>query len=92
MYSPLRALGLLALVTLLIGLVPILRFLYFFAIGEGDGHVQSLILGSMFFILGYFTMVIAIISDLIASNRRLLELTLERVRRMEIEVQKRANE
>ncbi|MEM9371217.1 MAG: glycosyltransferase family 2 protein [Pseudomonadota bacterium] len=84
MYRPLRVFGTLAAIMIVIGLVPILRFLYFYLIGEGDGHVQSLILGTMFFSLGYLTFVVALLSDVTASNRQLLESTLERVRRIEL--------
>ncbi|MEM7668605.1 MAG: glycosyltransferase family 2 protein [Pseudomonadota bacterium] len=84
MYRPLRVFGTLAVIMIAIGLVPILRFLYFYAIGQGDGHVQSLILGTMFFSLGYLTFVVALLSDVTASNRLLLESALERVRRIEL--------
>jgi glycosyltransferase involved in cell wall biosynthesis len=86
MYRPLRMFGLLGLVMSLVGLFPILRFLYFYAIGDGGGHVQSLILGGMFFALGYVTLVIALLSDTIATNRQMLEATLERVRSMELAI------
>lgn len=85
MYQPLTAFSMIGLVMLLIGAVPILRFLYFFIIGDSAGRVQSLILGSMFFTTGYLTMIIALLSDTIATNRQLLENTLERVKRMELE-------
>ena len=85
MYQPLTAFSMIGAVMLLIGSVPILRFLYFFVIGDGAGRVQSLILGSMFFVTGYMTMIIALLSDTIATNRQLLESTLERVKRMELE-------
>ena len=85
MYSPLRAIGAMAAAMMLLGTIPIVRFLYFYFTGDGDGHVQSLVLGSMFFILGYLTLVIALLSDIIASNRKLIEMTLERVRRIELD-------
>lgn len=84
MYSPLRVFGALGLVMGLLGTVPIVRFLYFYAIGEGDGHVQSLMLGAMFFALGYVTVVIALLSDTIATNRQLLEHTLTRLRQIDL--------
>ena len=84
MYQPLQAFMVLGLVMLAIGAVPILRFLYFFIIGDSAGRVQSLILGAMFFTTGYLTLVIALLSDTIATNRQLLESTLERVKRMEL--------
>lgn len=81
LYRPLRALGSLALLLVATGMFPILRFLYFFSIGEGGGHIQSLILGSMLFMMGFVTFVGALLSDIISGNRMLLERTLERQRR-----------
>lgn len=66
-----------------IGALPIIRFLYFYMIGEGDGKVQSLLLGTMFLVMGYITFVAAIIGDSISVNRRLNEQILERVKRLE---------
>ncbi len=84
MYQPLTAFATIGVIMLLIGAIPILRFLYFFLIGDSAGRVQSLILGSMFFVTGYLTLIIALLSDTIATNRQLLEATLERVKRMEL--------
>ena len=50
-----------------------LRFLYFYAIGEGDGHVQSLILAAALIGVGFQTFLTAFVTDLQAANRRLLE-------------------
>ncbi len=85
MYQPLTAFSLIGAAMLLIGAVPILRFVYFFLIGEGAGNIQSLILGAMFFVMGYTTLIIALLSDTIATNRQLLENTLERIKRMELD-------
>lgn len=50
-----------------------LRFLYYFFTGDGNGHVQSVVL-SVFLMGSAFNLVIvAIITDLIAANRQLLE-------------------
>jgi len=68
-----------------IGVLPILRFLWFYAIGEGDGHVQSLVLGGVLVLAGYFTIVVAFLSDIVGTNRRLTEETLIRLRRLEAE-------
>lgn len=89
MFSPLRAFGSLGLLMIFAGALPILRFLYFYATGDGDGHVQSLLLGSLLVALGYVTVVIALLSDTIATNRQLLESTLERVRKLELAAQRR---
>lgn len=50
-----------------------LRFLYYFFTGFGDGHVQSVIL-SVFLMGSAFNLaILAILADLIAANRQLLE-------------------
>lgn len=84
MYMPLRTFLLFGSIMLAIGTIPILRFLYFYVIGEGQGHIQSLVIGGVFLMIGYFTVMIAFLSDTIATNRRLLESTLMRVRRLEL--------
>ena len=45
MYRPLRLFTLTGSLILLVGLGAIARFLYFYFSGEGDGHVQSVVLG-----------------------------------------------
>ena len=50
-----------------------LRFLWFFFNGEGDGHIQSLILGSILILLGAQAIMTAFLADLTAANRKLLE-------------------
>ena len=80
MYRPLRTFLTLGLAMAAIGLVPILRFIYYYLIGEGDGMIQSLVIGSLFVTAGYVTIVIAFLGDAIATNRRLTEECLERLR------------
>lgn len=50
-----------------------LRFLYFFLTGNGGGHTQSLILASILLGMGFQTVLIAFVADLLAANRILLE-------------------
>lgn len=86
MYQPLRVFVLLGALITLIGLIPIVRFLIFYIMGDGDGHIQSVILGGVLTLLGIITFLIAIIADLINFNRQLIEQTLEKVRRMELQM------
>jgi glycosyltransferase involved in cell wall biosynthesis len=90
MYQPLRVFVLIGGLITLVGLIPIARFLIYYFMGEGDGHVQSLILGSVISLLGAFTFLIALIADLINFNRQLIEQTLEKVRRVELELLNRS--
>jgi glycosyltransferase involved in cell wall biosynthesis len=83
MYRSLYAFLTLGFVMLAIGAIPILRFIYYFLIDEGAGKIQSLVIGSLFVGIGYITIVIAFQSDAIATNRRLTEEVLERLRQMD---------
>lgn len=56
-----------------VGALVMLRFLYFFVIGDGAGHVQSLIFGSVIISVGLNTVLLGVMADLIAINRRLIE-------------------
>lgn len=82
-YNPLRTFVGLGLVITLIGLAPILRFLLFYLQGNGEGHVQSLVIGGALLVLGTTVAVMGILADLIAANRKLIEANLTRLRRIE---------
>lgn len=86
MYRPLRTFTWIGGFLLLIGIIPIIRFVVFYFMGEGSGHIQSLILGGVVVILGFNTLVMGLLSDLIGWNRKLLETVLEKTRRIEIDV------
>ena len=85
MYQPLRLFFFLGSLLILIGALPILRFLFFYFTSGGGGHIQSLLLGSVLIILGFITFLVGLVADLISFNRQLLEMTLERVRRLELD-------
>lgn len=50
-----------------------IRFLYFFSVGQGQGHIQSLILTAVLFFIGFQLVVLGLLADLISTNRRMLE-------------------
>ena len=50
-----------------------LRFLYYFFTGDGDGHVQSVVLSVFLMGSGFNLAIMAVMTDLIAVNRQLLE-------------------
>ena len=72
-YRPFRFFMLIGTVLFLIGFAVGLRFLYFYMAGEGDGHIQSVILSAVLLGMGFQTMLVAFIADLQATNRKLLE-------------------
>src|SRR6058998_740245 len=66
------------------GLLLGLRFIFYFAEGQRGGHIQSLILAAVLLITGFHTMLIGLLADLTAVNRRLSEEMLIRLKRMEM--------
>lgn len=89
MYQPLRIFSLIGALIALIGLIPIIRFLYFYFFMGGEGKIQSLIIGSALLTVGSITIVVGLLADLVGRNRQLLEMTLERVRRLDLESRNR---
>lgn len=83
MYKPLKFFSALGGILLLIGLILGMRFLVFMAMGDGDGHIQSLILVAIMLMMGFQTIAIGLLGDTIAANRKLLEDVQYRVRKME---------
>ena len=69
----------------LIGIGLVIRFLYFYFIGFGSGHIQSLIFASILLISSVQLAIIAVIGDLLSINRRLLEDIQTRIKKIELE-------
>jgi glycosyltransferase involved in cell wall biosynthesis len=90
MYKPLRAFVGLGLVLAVIGLLPIIRFLYFYLIGDGAGHIQSLVLGGVLVVIAVISLVVGLLADLIGFNRQLLEINLEKTREIELRLHRAA--
>lgn len=92
MYRPLQFFvtlgGILAAVGVAIGI----RFVYYFAIGQGNGHTQSLILASMMIILGVMTGIVGLQADIIAGNRKLLEDIQYHVRKLDYDGTKKRDD
>lgn len=83
MYQPIRLFGAISIFLILVGALGILRFLGFYFQGGGSGHLQSLVLSAVLVIVGFQVGLIGLVADLIAANRRLVEETLYRVRRLD---------
>lgn len=82
-YRPLRVFVMAGALAIFAGLLLGLRFLYFYVIGQGDGHIQSLILTAVLLIIGFQTLLIGLVADLVGANRKITEELLHRVRRLE---------
>jgi glycosyltransferase involved in cell wall biosynthesis len=88
MYNPLRVFFFIGGTSILLGFLLGLRYLYLYLTAAASGHIQSLILSAILVIVGFQVMVIGLVADLIAANRRLNEDILYRVRKMELARQK----
>jgi glycosyltransferase involved in cell wall biosynthesis len=67
-----------------LALVPSVRFLVLFlAPGEDDGNVQSLIFASIMAVAALLSIALGILSDLLRTNRTLLEEQLERIKQIQ---------
>ncbi|MBM9519516.1 glycosyltransferase family 2 protein [Desulforhopalus vacuolatus] len=82
-YRPFRFFGTIGAVFVSAGFLIGLRFLWFYFNGNGNGHIQSLILAGLLLSIGFQTFLIAFIADLQAANRKLLEDIRFRTRRQD---------
>jgi len=85
MYKPLRVFFYIGCFFVLGGLIPSIRFLFYYFMGHGSGHIQSLILAAILFIIGFQIFMIGLVADIISCNRKLIEETLLRVKHMELD-------
>ena len=84
-YRPMLFFWLIGSAFTLAGLVAGVRFVVYYLAGQGGGHVQSVVFAALAVILGFLMFVLGFLSDLISTNRRLLERTEWRVRRLELD-------
>jgi glycosyltransferase involved in cell wall biosynthesis len=80
-YQPIRTFSVLGIVFVVAGTYPLLRFLYFFWQGDGEGHIQSLIIGGVMTTVGAQVFVLSLIASALSWNRRMIEELLYRERR-----------
>jgi glycosyltransferase involved in cell wall biosynthesis len=85
-YEPLRVFLTAASIVGLAAFVVWGRFLLLFIPGEGEGHIQSVVLGAMLFVVAVQLAALGVIGDLLASNRVLIQRALERTRRIELKL------
>ena len=83
MYKPLKFFCIIGGIISGLGALLGIRFLIYFINGFGNGHIQSLILSSMLVLLGFQTLVIGFLGDIISVNRKILEDIQYRIKEME---------
>ncbi|MBW1673502.1 MAG: glycosyltransferase family 2 protein, partial [Deltaproteobacteria bacterium] len=72
-YKPFTFFATIGVILFALGMLIGIRFLYFYFSGSGSGHIQSLILASILIGIGFQTIMVAFIADLLSVNRKLLE-------------------
>jgi glycosyltransferase involved in cell wall biosynthesis len=82
-YEPLKTFAVLGGVFVTVGVMLGGRFLYYYWTFRGQGKIQSLILAAVLLIVGVQVILMGLIGDTIAANRRLIEEILYRQRKQE---------
>jgi glycosyltransferase involved in cell wall biosynthesis len=91
MHEPFKIFFTLGSVIFVLGTLPMFRYGWL-VLAHGEpiaGHLQSLLAGGVLIIVGFLTIVLGIIADLIAINRRLLEETLHNLRKLQYDKDKK---
>ncbi len=88
MYEPLKMFSYIGAIVFGAGFLIGLRFLFFYITTGGMGHIQSLILAAVLLIVGFQVFIIGLLADLIGFNRRLIESTLYRIRKLDLKLEK----
>src|SRR4051812_5829000 len=86
MYEPLRVFMMAAAVVGLAAAAIWIRYLVFLIDGNGSGHLQSVIVGAVLVIAAVQLAALGVVGDILAGMRTLQQRTLERVRRVELQL------
>jgi glycosyltransferase involved in cell wall biosynthesis len=84
-YQPFWAFSLISFLIAIPGIALIARFFYFYLSIDGPtGHSQSLVISLIFLALSFNLFMVGVLSELLGTNRRMLESISARVRKMEL--------
>ncbi len=82
MYKPYVIFTTLAMIFGVVGAIPFARWAILQFGNNPGGHLQSLLLGAVLLIMAFLSVMLGIVSDLIRTNRVLIEDTLEHTKKM----------
>lgn len=83
-YEPLRTFTYIALPFLAVGIILLGRFAYFYLRDLGQGHIQSVIIGTGSLLVGLFIALFGVQADITSKHRQLTQETLYRLRKLEL--------
>ena len=81
MYKPYVIFAWATLVFGVLGLIPFIRYFVLWVSHHADGHLQSLLLGTVLLILAFMSGMLGVVADLIRTNRVLIEDNLEHTKK-----------
>ncbi len=82
MYKPYVIFTFLAVLLGALGLLPFVRYATLKAAGDDGNHVQSLLVGTVLLVMSFLSLIGGVLSDLLRTNRALIEDTLEHTKKM----------
>jgi glycosyltransferase involved in cell wall biosynthesis len=82
MYKPYAIFGLLATIFGIAGLTPFVRYAILQLNDNRGSHLQSLLLGTAFLLMSFLSVMLGVLSDLIRTNRMLIEDSLEHTKKL----------
>ncbi|MCW2606694.1 MAG: glycosyltransferase family 2 protein [Frankiales bacterium] len=82
MYKPYVIFTFLAVLLGVLGLLPFLRYAVLKTTGDDGNHVQSLLVGTVLLVMSFLSLIGGVLSDLLRTNRALIEDTLEHTKKM----------
>jgi glycosyltransferase involved in cell wall biosynthesis len=82
MYKPYVIFSAFALLFGVLGLVPFVRYAVLQVTGDQGSHLQSLLVGTVLLVCSFLSVIVGIVSDLLRTNRALIEDTLEHTKKM----------
>ncbi len=85
LFRPLRFFGVWAVVLFVIGVIPLLRWLYLYSIDQGAGHLQSIVLAGVLIILSFNSLMLGLLGSSIGWSRKVNEEVLYRVKKLELD-------
>jgi len=83
MYKPYMIFSSLALVLATSGIIPFIRWGIIEAVATRPGtHLESIVVGAVLLIVGFLSLILGVVADLVRTNRTLLEDNLEHMKRL----------
>lgn len=82
-YRPFRFFAIIGAFLFFLGLIIWIRFLFYYILGDGNGHIQSLLFAAVLMIIGFQTGLFGVFADLLAINRKLIEDVQVRIKKIE---------